>query len=140
MTIRYSEADLPKVAQTLARQINAGDVVAFYGELAAGKTTLIREIARELGFSGIVNSPTYVIEHRYQLKNNVEIVHLDLYRLDRQDLEHLDCHELSGEDKITFVEWPEQAEAYIPKKTKKITIEKTAENSRSLKLSRNFND
>jgi tRNA threonylcarbamoyladenosine biosynthesis protein TsaE len=104
------ETDSPErteaVGAELARQLRPGDVVLVSGELGAGKTTLVRGAARELGVTGPVTSPTFTIGARY--RGRVPVAHLDLYRLEDLGAEEpglLDDYLTA--DGITFVEWPE---------------------------------
>ena len=120
MDIEFIYKDIPKIARQLKVKFSAGDVVGFSGQLAAGKTTLITEIARQFGYVGKVSSPTFVIEHRYPtpgIKKVNEIIHLDLYRLNKDDLTSLDWDEYKNQKhSIVFIEWPE----HLPKKLKQI--------------------
>jgi tRNA threonylcarbamoyladenosine biosynthesis protein TsaE len=89
----------------LARRLAPGDVVLVSGDLGAGKTTFVRGALRELGVTGRVASPTFVVGVLYD-----GAAHLDLYRLsglDDEDPGLLDPY--FGPDLVTFVEWPERA-------------------------------
>ena len=89
----------------LAAELRPGDVVLVSGDLGAGKTTFVRGALRALGVTAEITSPTFVVGHLYG-----DYAHLDLYRL--QGLEGEDPGLLDpyfGPDRITFVEWPEQA-------------------------------
>ena len=135
MKITYELGEINTVAKTLAKQIGPGDIVGFSGELAAGKTTLISEIVKEFGYTGTVNSPTFVIEHRYSInkKGLDEIIHLDFYRLSEADLVHFDWAEyLNAPTKIVLIEWPGVAETHLPKTMKQITIKPINEKTRQL--------
>jgi tRNA threonylcarbamoyladenosine biosynthesis protein TsaE len=103
------ETDSPRrteeVGAELARQLRPGDVVLVSGELGAGKTTLVRGAARELGVTDPVTSPTFTIGSRY--RGRMPIAHLDLYRLEDLGAEEpglLD--EYLTADAAVFVEWP----------------------------------
>lgn len=76
------------------------------GELGAGKTTLVRAIARALGVTGAVTSPTFTVAQRYQ--GDVAVTHLDAYRLGGPDDEEAELLRAAvGHDAIAFVEWPD---------------------------------
>jgi tRNA threonylcarbamoyladenosine biosynthesis protein TsaE len=91
----------------LARGLTPGDVVLVQGELGAGKTTLVRGAARELGVSQPVTSPTFTIGNRYTAAG-VTVSHLDLYRISSLEGEDPDLlADYLGEGRIAFVEWPE---------------------------------
>jgi len=126
MEIIFKEADLPKVAARIVRGLKAGDVLALSGPLASGKTTLTKEIARQLGYTGRVVSPTFVLERQYPLKEGEfkVINHLDFYRLTRKDLASFDWQEALGESRcLTIIEWPEIAAELLPPAVKKISLE-----------------
>jgi tRNA threonylcarbamoyladenosine biosynthesis protein TsaE len=94
----------------LARRLVPGDVVLVSGELGAGKTTFVRGACRALGVSEPVTSPTFTIG-TLLAGREVEVAHLDLYRLDSlagEDPALLEDYLTS--DRIGFVEWPEVAE------------------------------
>jgi tRNA threonylcarbamoyladenosine biosynthesis protein TsaE len=95
-----------QVAADLAQRLSPGDVVLVSGDLGAGKTTFVRGACRALGVTTAVTSPSFTIARRYE--GRVPISHLDLYRLG--DLDDEDPALLAGElgeDRITFIEWPE---------------------------------
>ena len=92
-------------------------VVYLYGDLGAGKTTLVRGALRALGYEGAVRSPTYTLLERYELGGQV-IVHFDLYRLaDPEELHALGLRELLEEAAMLFFEWPERGEGLLPPAT-----------------------
>ena len=92
-------------------------VVYLYGDLGAGKTTLVRGALRALGYEGAVRSPTYTLLERYELGGKV-IVHFDLYRLaDPEELHALGLREMLEEVAMLFFEWPERGEGLLPPAT-----------------------
>jgi len=135
--IEYRLEDIHEVAQKLAKSFLPGEVIGFSGELAAGKTTLIKELLAVMGYQGNVSSPTFVIEHRYPVHFGEirEVIHLDFYRLAPDQLKHFDWQEYTDQsEKLIFIEWPEIAQCYLPSGAKRITIEKVNENTRRLHL------
>lgn len=109
-----SRAELEAEGETLGRALSPGALVAFEGELGAGKTTFIQAIARGLGVSGPASSPTYALVHRYQGRRG-PVFHLDCFRL-RSEAEaaDLDWEGLMREGDAILVEWPERAGAWLP--------------------------
>lgn len=106
----------------LAARLGPGDVVVISGELGSGKTTFVRGACRALGFDGPVTSPTFTIGH--VLPGEVEIAHLDLYRmatLEGEDPALLDDY-LTGE-RIGFVEWPAVGEGAFDHVAARVTLE-----------------
>ena len=76
-----SQDELPQVAGAIIGSLGRRTVVAFRGEMGAGKTTLIREIAAELGAADTVTSPTFAIVNQYKGEGNRRIHHFDFYRI-----------------------------------------------------------
>jgi tRNA threonylcarbamoyladenosine biosynthesis protein TsaE len=102
------------MAAKLSGQLRPGDVVLISGELGAGKTTFVRGAARALGVAVPVTSPTFTIGQRYPARGGLTIGHVDLYRIGSLADEDPDLLlDYLGPDTITFVEWPEGAEAEI---------------------------
>ena len=88
--------------------INFNGLAIFYldGNLGTGKTTLVREILKAMGWKGAVKSPTFSILEEYQIANK-DVFHFDLYRLDSQnDFEMLGIEINANSRGIFFIEWP----------------------------------
>jgi DNA helicase TIP49 (TBP-interacting protein) len=77
--ITNSEAETEKVGEDFAAALPGGTVVAMYGDLGAGKTAFVRGMARGMGLSCRVSSPTFTIVNEYL--GNRELIHFDMYRL-----------------------------------------------------------
>jgi tRNA threonylcarbamoyladenosine biosynthesis protein TsaE len=103
------EAQTVGLGELLGRSLKAGDLVLLYGELGAGKTTLVRGMAKSVGYRGRVSSPTFALAHVYRGKN-LTLHHLDLYRLRDGDTAELGLEELLNDPKgAVVVEWPQAA-------------------------------
>jgi tRNA threonylcarbamoyladenosine biosynthesis protein TsaE len=119
----------------LAGWLSAGDLVLVRGELGAGKTTLVRGLARALGVSGPVTSPTFSIGHRYQ-GTSVTVCHLDLYRLrslSQEDPALLDDY-LDGRS-VVLVEWPQVAGGELPQARLVVTLDHMGGDNRRIQAS-----
>jgi tRNA threonylcarbamoyladenosine biosynthesis protein TsaE len=107
-----SPEETERMAADLASELVLGDVVSVSGELGSGKTTFIRGACRALGVTGPVTSPTFTVGHRYA--GRVAVSHIDLYRFEDMSDEEWGNVEPYFEDAVTFVEWPEAAQGYLP--------------------------
>jgi tRNA threonylcarbamoyladenosine biosynthesis protein TsaE len=106
--------DTRAVGQALAALFRPRDAVALTGELGAGKTTLVQGIARGLGVTDQVVSPTFTLVREYR-GAELEIAHVDIYRLERvQDVMDLGLDELGDGEALLLVEWGDAVEALLP--------------------------
>lgn len=125
-----------ELAGSLATKLPAGSVLALYGDLGSGKTTFTRFLVSALGSESRVQSPTFVLAKKYTAPNLV-INHLDLYRLqNKEEILDLGLLEILNEPKsITVIEWPEIAEAILPKERLiKIIFSYKGENERKIEI------
>jgi tRNA threonylcarbamoyladenosine biosynthesis protein TsaE len=128
-----SEEETLAWAEEFGKSLKAGDMVALYGNLGAGKTVMSRGICKGLGFEGAVCSPTYTILHEYP--NDPTIFHFDLYRLEPgTELYEVGFDHDYLSKGITLIEWPERLVDEIGDITHKITIEIVSENEREVTL------
>jgi tRNA threonylcarbamoyladenosine biosynthesis protein TsaE len=100
------------LGRVLVRRGGAGAVVALVGPLGTGKTCFVQGLARGLGVSGYVRSPTFILVHEYQ--GPVPLYHVDLYRVARSDLEGLGLEEILDGEGVTAIEWADHAESVLP--------------------------
>ncbi|MEE4278466.1 MAG: tRNA (adenosine(37)-N6)-threonylcarbamoyltransferase complex ATPase subunit type 1 TsaE [Halieaceae bacterium] len=108
------EAALVAFGLRLAQRLPPGSCVYLRGELGAGKTTLVRGVARGLGHVGAVTSPTYTLVEPYEHLNPV-LYHFDLYRLgDAEELEFMGLRDYFGGSALVFIEWPERGGGFLP--------------------------
>jgi tRNA threonylcarbamoyladenosine biosynthesis protein TsaE len=104
-----AEAETIRLGEVIGRSLKAGDLVLLHGGLGAGKTTLVRGLARAVGYRGRVSSPTFALAHRYRGKR-LTLHHLDLYRLKAGDTGELGLDELLHDPRgAVVVEWPDAA-------------------------------
>jgi len=107
--------------------------LALRGDLGAGKSVLARAIARGAGVTATMPSPTFNLVFRYDGVPGVEVVHLDLYRLDRPaDVAQLGFRELGEPHEIVIVEWPERAELLLPNDRWDVTLTASGEAMRTV--------
>ena len=106
LAIRAATAeDTRDIGAALAGLLRSHDVVVLTGELGAGKTTFVQGIARGLGATEHVASPTFTLVREY-VSGRVPVAHVDLYRLEReQDVIDLALDELEDGERVLLVEW-----------------------------------
>ena len=115
----------------LAAALRPGDVVALYGDLGAGKTTLARGVLRGLGFNGEVASPTFPIVQPYE-ELALPVWHVDLYRIeDPAELQELALDEALG-DGALLIEWPERLGGALWPHALRLTLRRDGEGARAL--------
>jgi tRNA threonylcarbamoyladenosine biosynthesis protein TsaE len=114
--------ELPFVAKEIAQHIS-NQVVAFYGEMGVGKTTLITEICKVFGVQDSISSPTYSIVNEYEAKDGSKIYHFDFYRIKNiSEAYDLGYEEYFYSGYKCFVEWPEKISDLLPNPIVKIFI------------------
>lgn len=102
-----------ELARAVGELLRPGDVISLVGELGAGKTVFARGVARALGVTDLVVSPTFTIVREYE--GRVPLVHVDVYRIDAvQELHDLGFEEVVRDDAVTLVEWGDKIEGLLP--------------------------
>lgn len=136
--ITHSAAETQRLAARLAKDFSAGDVIAFTGDLGAGKTCFMHGLCRGLDFRGEVSSPTFAIVNVYE-GGRIPVYHFDMYRVSGwDDLETTGYFEyLERGDGLTAVEWSENIHSALPDSTVFVRIEQieSDENSRKITVS-----
>ena len=102
-----------KLAEILTDLLTPSTFLLLQGELGVGKTTLTQLIAKNLGVKEKVNSPTFTILQRYQIKNDYWLNHFDFFRLNTSD--KLDFFQELTLDNINIIEWPEKSHQFWEK-------------------------
>lgn len=122
--VRHDREGLVRWGEAVGRAlIGSGRTVLLSGEVGAGKTTLAQALARGLGVTVPVTSPTFTLVHEYPVPEGV-VRHLDLYRLSGPEaLDALGWDELLAGDAVTLVEWPERAEGRWPPGAWHVTLD-----------------
>jgi len=143
-TITNSTEETEQLARKIADRLRPGDVLALYGDLGSGKTTLTKFLVKALGFKDKVQSPTFIMARVYETNESLRedisrlnrINHLDLYRLqDKKELENFGIEEYFDEpSSITIIEWAEMAEDYLPRKTIKVEFTELGDTKRKINV------
>ena len=114
--VTYTLSELHDLAGRIAPMLGS-EVVLIFGQMGAGKTTLIKAICRALGVTDEVSSPTFALVNEYQSGSGEPIYHSDLYRLEEEE-EALDfgVDEYLDSGHLCLVEWPEKILNFLPHK------------------------
>ena len=130
----HSAEETRSIGVHLAKYLKAGDVVALEGGLGAGKSELARGVARGLGISGPVPSPSFTILNAYD-EGRVPLYHFDWYRIaDAREIDEMGLEEMLGGDGIALVEWSERAAECLPGRLLRVKIQQIDENTREITL------
>ncbi len=129
----HSAAETRALGAQLARLLNGGDVLLLKGDMGAGKSELARGIARGLGITGPVPSPSFTILNAYD-EGRVPFHHFDWYRVnDASELTESGLDEIIGQG-ITVIEWPERAPSLWPEDRLEIAIVALSDQERSVDM------
>ena len=132
-------AALPDAARQFVELMGDNTVFAFYGEMGAGKTTLIAELARALGVTDdLASSPSFAIVNEYRSDTTCELIyHFDLYRLKNlEEVLDIGIEDYFDSGAICLIEWPERAEDVLPLDTVRVDLIVNPDNSRTLTVTR----
>lgn len=125
--VSKSEEDTKNFAKSLASHLHEKDIIVLTGDLGSGKTKFTEGILNYFGLENEISSPTFTIVNEYK-KNDVNIYHFDVYRLEDSS----EFYEIGGEEYfengICLIEWGELISDALPKEFIHITFEKDGEN------------
>jgi len=128
-------AETQAIAASLARQMNPGDIIALYGNLASGKTTFVQGVCEALQVQEPVTSPTYTLINEYA--GTMPVYHFDCYRIEGpEEFYGLGYEEYFFGEGIVLIEWADRVESLLPEYTIRIRLEHnfTHEGSRTIQL------
>ncbi|HUW59692.1 MAG TPA: tRNA (adenosine(37)-N6)-threonylcarbamoyltransferase complex ATPase subunit type 1 TsaE [Candidatus Bathyarchaeia archaeon] len=126
-----SEKETERLGHGLAQLLPRGAVVALRGELAAGKTCLVRGMASVFAPGELVTSPTFTLVNEYGAA--MKFYHMDLYRLtDIREIADLGYEELFDPDGVCAIEWADRAENLLPQRRVDVTLEHRGEDHRRI--------
>jgi len=137
MIKNYALNQLPEIAKEVINY-SKHKVLLFYGEMGVGKTTLIKEIVKQLGVTDNVSSPTFSLVNEYHTSKNEKIFHFDFYRINKEE-EALDMgiEEYFFSNNWCLVEWPNKVENLLPLKSVNITITLNSNQLRTIEVLNN---
>ena len=131
--ITHSPEETEKIGEALAKSLQPGTILAYRGDLGAGKTAFTRGLARGLGCKETVTSPTYTIVNEY-LGGRLPLFHFDMYRLaSSDDLWDIGWEDYLEREGVCAVEWSENVQDAMEDAIT-VTIEKLGENTRQITI------
>jgi len=125
-----NEKQTKKLAKILAKEIKAPLILAFQGNLGAGKTTFIQSFAKALGIKSKITSPSFVLMKKYK-----NLYHIDCYRIQSyKDILELDFQEIISNSNIVVIEWAEKIKKILPKNTIWLKFKILSEKERKIQI------
>ena len=135
MELTFNYELIKDVALQLIPLTRSYSVFAFYGNLGAGKTTLIKEICKRLEIEENVSSPTYSIINQYTTNKGEPVFHIDLYRLNNfSEVIEAGVEECINSSNLCFIEWPERAPGLFSERTVKVYLDILSERDRKMNI------
>lgn len=130
----YSLAQISTIASEII-QIVPNKVLLFYGAMGSGKTTLIKEIAKQLGVLEVASSPTFSLVNEYISNKGETIYHFDFYRIDNEEEAYdIGIEEYLYSDAWCFIEWPNKVENLLPLESVAIHISILSNGLRNIQI------
>ena len=135
MQQNYTLKELPAIAKKIIKTVESKTVL-FSGEMGAGKTTLIKEVVKQLGVNDVANSPTFSLVNEYITEDNIIIYHFDFYRIEDEE----EAYDIGIEDYFynqdawCFIEWGNKVENLLPLDFTSINIDVVNEQLRTIEI------
>ena len=134
MNKNYSLENLSEIAATLIASAKYKTVL-FYGEMGVGKTTLIKEICKQLGVLDTISSPTFSLVNEYQTSKEETVFHFDFYRItDEEEALDIGIEEYLYNNDWCLIEWPQNVENLLPLESVEIHLTILENGQRNMQL------
>ena len=126
---------LTEVSEYLISLRDEADIIAFYGAMGAGKTTLIKNLCHRMGVTDEVNSPTFAIVNEYVTEEGESVYHFDFYRIKKlEEAYDIGYENYFDSGNLCLIEWPEMIEPLLPEKYIRVEIQQgETDNERIIK-------
>ena len=132
--LKYTLDTIHVVSDHIKDLVNNYTIFLFEGDMGSGKTTLIKQIVKDIGISENVKSPTFSLVNEY-IENDLIIFHFDLYRINKEnELNSIGFYEYLDSGKLCFIEWPNIAIQNIYKDYVLIKISVTSDSEREIEI------
>jgi tRNA threonylcarbamoyladenosine biosynthesis protein TsaE len=140
-TVSSSSADTFETGEQLGRNCKGGEVFLLVSDLGGGKTTFTKGLAKGLGASSTVTSPTFMVERVYECRDNLSLHHFDFYRLQEAGIVARELAEVLDDPKaIVAIEWGDVVNEVLPLEHIVLKLERQSDNEESRKLSASYPD
>ncbi len=137
--VSKSAQETMKIGEEVAHILTKGDVVAFFGELGSGKTTMIKGICKGLGLLQVVKSPSFVFLRIYE--NGITVYHFDFYRMKKkEELVNVGYDEFFYNHGIGLLEWADRVQEFLPESRFEIVMKNLSENEREIQISHTMDE
>tara|TARA_B100000795_G_C22469077_1_gene312289 strand:+ start:62 stop:469 length:408 start_codon:yes stop_codon:yes gene_type:complete len=134
MNTNYSLKNLPEIATAIIASAKSKTLL-FFGEMGVGKTTLIKEICRQLDVVDTISSPTFSLVNEYQTSEAVAVFHFDFYRItDEEEAFDMGIEEYLYNNDWCLIEWPQNVENLLPLEAVKVHLSVLEDGQRNLQL------
>ncbi len=135
MVVDFRLENIEKAAEKFLSALHTKKIIAFHGEMGAGKTTFITAVCKALHVKETISSPTFSIINEYIAGDNSIIYHMDLYRLkDEAEAINAGVEDALYSGNLCLVEWPEKAPGIFPNDAIHCYLSSVADNERKLQI------
>jgi len=134
MKQNYTLKEISEIAKKIIETVNC-KILLFHGKMGAGKTTLIKELVKQLGVDEIASSPTFSLVNEYQTNTGQTIYHFDFYRINSEEEAYdIGVEEYFYSNNWCFIEWGEKVQNLLPLDIININIGILSENQRTIEI------
>ena len=134
MNKTYSLKNIPEIAKEIISSVKYKTLL-FYGEMGTGKTTLIKEIVKQLGVEDVAHSPTFSLVNEYLSRKGETIYHFDFYRIEQEEEAYdIGIEEYFYENNWCMIEWPEKVENLLPLESVEIRLILNSDDTRTIQI------
>lgn len=134
MNLNYQLSELRAVAKLILDN-SSSRILLLYGSMGSGKTTLIKELANQLGVQDVTSSPTFSLVNEYHTQDGELLFHFDFYRIEKEEEAYdMGIEEYFDRNAWCFVEWPENVENLLPLESVVIQLTINPDNSRNIQI------
>ncbi|MGK2896710.1 MAG: tRNA (adenosine(37)-N6)-threonylcarbamoyltransferase complex ATPase subunit type 1 TsaE [Candidatus Saccharimonadales bacterium] len=135
MKYHFDEQAMNVFGEKLGRAVEGGQVIELIGDVGAGKTTLTKALARGMGITGNIQSPTFTISNQYDAPSGLRLIHYDFYRLNEAGIMADELIEEKDDDKaVIIIEWGDIIRDALEDDHLTIRIMATAETERDVEI------